>query len=263
MFRLRPSGLPEEPTYPADLDKLGYFISQKDEICSKQSEREHYRFYNNRNHRHNIVRREAFHTCLRKEILNRLSNLGVWPLYLPQKTTEKPTQEAHIPILTTPPAELRTKKHIVLINNASNEDLAIWSWRVVSQAGGINLGSAISLVDEIRDRCLKQNRSNDTVPGFIILNPGQQVYSYSKDTTLTYDSWSALPRDSAVHEMHRIHPKLNFVDGHRSHQEHVESVFKTVIDDENFVRKDATIMLIGLRDGGHELSSFLDQNCKL
>lgn len=44
MFRLRAKGLPTDPVFPADLDKLGYYITSDDQIRNKENPSDPYRF---------------------------------------------------------------------------------------------------------------------------------------------------------------------------------------------------------------------------
>lgn len=44
MFRLRAKGLPADPVFPPDLDKLGYYINGDDQIRNKQYPSDPYRF---------------------------------------------------------------------------------------------------------------------------------------------------------------------------------------------------------------------------
>ena len=65
MFRLRAKGLPADPEFPRDLDKLGYYTNLEDQVRNKQFPAYPYRYKITRNHRHNVVYKEAFNECIR------------------------------------------------------------------------------------------------------------------------------------------------------------------------------------------------------
>jgi len=260
MFRLKASGLPDDPIFPESLDALGYTINDADEIVSKQYSKEHFRFYSNQNARYNELRREAFHTAIRKIVIDRLRERDIFPLHLPQLTTDKPELEPHTTILTTKIGELLEKDLIIVINLCDRDDLGIFSWRTVAKSGGINAGSVIGFVDEVIARCSKQGREDKQLPGFIILNPGQRLYSHTRNAMLTNESWDALPRESLVHDGALVYNE-NQVAGHLDPQQHVESVFAQVIDNPKFVRKDAKLLALGVMNGGTDLATYLDKHC--
>ncbi|KAI9720735.1 MAG: hypothetical protein M1828_005526 [Chrysothrix sp. TS-e1954] len=263
MFKRIPASLPKDPTWPHNFKGLGFFIDESQRIKSIEYPTDYFRFYHNTNERWNDVHREAMHECIRHEVLARLAKLNVNPLYIPTLSTERPsTTIAHIPILTTPPAELRQKKRIIVIVNRVFEDLAIWAYRVLSREGGIDVGSAVAFIKDILARAAARQidssiTNNDEVPGIIILNPGQLLYSYKHARAMTPVAWDALPRKSAVHPPATVHPEYNHIPGNKTVEEHIEYVLGNVIANEELVAKDAKCYLIGLGDGGQALMNVL------
>lgn len=257
MFRLRARGLPADPSFPADLDKLGYYINGDDQIRSKQYPADPYRFSVNKNSRYNDVYKEAFNQTVREEVIRRLESLDLEPFYLPQCTNEKPVQTASIPIMMTPPEQLKHCKSVIVINNTWKDDLGIWSYRVASNIGTVDSGSAVSIVKDI----VRRLPYEDAAPGFIILNPGQMMYSYRVDRAMTMSSWDAQPRASGVHEAAIAHP-LNQIPYNNSSAEHVSYVFKNVIQNEKFVLRSASIYCIARDDGAGTIAEYLDKNCR-
>ena len=214
--------------------------------------------------------------CIRAEISSRLTDLNVPPLYIPTLGTIKPPpSSAHIPIHCTPPHLLRTKRRIIVLVNRAAEDLGVWSYRVVSKTGGINAGSVVSLVRELRDRAEKTANASttpdaspearaqlleDNMPGILVLNPGCLLYSYTHGKALTPMSWDALPRKSAVHPPPRFHPKYNRVDGNHTADEHLRYVFDNVMNYDKFVSKDAEVYIVAAADGSESVIRFLDES---
>ena len=160
--------------------------------------------------------------------------------------------------------------------NKPFEDLAIWAYRTLSKQGGINAGSAVSLVQEIRRRASIRARKlavtagrnikdspptpdeiEAQTPGIIILNPGQLLYSYAQGRAMTPMSWDARPRKSAVHPAPRIHAVHNFVPGNRSADEHTDFVFRHIIGDPAIVSPSAELYMISIADGADGLLEYL------
>ena len=62
MFRRLPNTLPKDPSFPADLEKLGYFINDNDQIRQIKKPDQKYQFVVNRNDRVNEVYKEAMNS---------------------------------------------------------------------------------------------------------------------------------------------------------------------------------------------------------
>ena len=59
MFRRRPHTLPKDPSFPTDLEQLGYFINEKDQIRQIRNPEQKYQFAVNKIDRINDVYKEA------------------------------------------------------------------------------------------------------------------------------------------------------------------------------------------------------------
>jgi len=72
MFRRLPNHLPKDPTFPTDLEGLGYFINDNDQIRQAANPDQKYQFKINRNDRVNDVYKEAMNSesCL-NDLVNR------------------------------------------------------------------------------------------------------------------------------------------------------------------------------------------------
>lgn len=62
MFRRLPNSLPKDFTFPADLDQLGYFVNENDQIRQKANPDQKYQYRINRNDRVNDVYKEAMNS---------------------------------------------------------------------------------------------------------------------------------------------------------------------------------------------------------
>ena len=62
MFRRLPNTLPEDPSFPADLEKLGYSLNKDDQIRQIRNPEQKYQYVVNRNERVNDVYKEAMNS---------------------------------------------------------------------------------------------------------------------------------------------------------------------------------------------------------
>jgi hypothetical protein len=62
MFRRLPTGLPKDPTFPANLTELGYFINDKDQIRMIEKPDEKFLYAINKNERVNEMHKEAMNS---------------------------------------------------------------------------------------------------------------------------------------------------------------------------------------------------------
>jgi hypothetical protein len=62
MFRRLPNSLPADPSWEANLFKLGYFINDKSQIRQLRKPTERFNFKVTDNDRFNEVHKEAFHS---------------------------------------------------------------------------------------------------------------------------------------------------------------------------------------------------------
>lgn len=202
--------------------------------------------------------------CIRKEISDRLTALKVPLLYLPNFTTDPPTAPTpFLPIHCTPLSLLRKKDNIVVLVNRAREDLGVLSYRVLSKSGGVNAGSAVSIVRELYQRAVSAAKTNGTaieeeMPGIVILNTGQLLFSHQARRAVTPTSWDALPRKSATHPPARIHEKWNRVEGNKTIEEHVQYVFEKLLANDKYVDPEAQLYIMGIGEGGDEVLKYLD-----
>ncbi|KAI9796690.1 MAG: hypothetical protein M1833_006030 [Piccolia ochrophora] len=253
MYRLLPGHLPKDPTFPHDLKGLGYFINDKDYIKSISEPAEDFDFFVTKSYRHNKMRGEAMSACMRKLVLERLEKLSLPILRLPIGTL---ATEPHVPILASP--DLSSKKRLVVVLGEAFQDLGIWAYRSVGREGlgGINDGSAINFVKEVQKAPL--SRSDDSDAGIIIANPGQLLWWRRGKQPVTFQTWYALPRKSAVHGPRRIDDVKNRVPGNGNCAKHVEYVFNEVVA--KLAREDVKLYVLGVADGGTDMLSFLNKN---
>jgi hypothetical protein len=207
--------------------------------------------------------------------LKRVSALGIKQLYLPSLTNTKP-DGPHVPILAPRAEALKTRKRVIaIINDDTHQDLGILAYRELQRDGGLNGGSIVSFLKDlvtrnevdvdVIEKFAKDGagvEADGQVPGVIVLNTAQLLYSHKFNRALSARSWTALPRKSISHDVVMVHLVENHVEGHHTPQEHIKSVFDTVIKNPAFVAPDAEVYVIAIENGVDKLLDVLNQDCK-
>jgi hypothetical protein len=247
--------------------------------------------------RHNEARDESMHgnlpttwiwsqltivACVRKEVQERLYKLGVDPYYFPGMSATKPAGP-HIPILAPPPGVLHVRKRVFIVVNDSSQDLGILSYSRLQRDLGVNGGSIVSLAKELVRLNSDNDRDDDSdfapelrkvpseirekkkdlIPGLIVMNTGQLLYSHKLNKAMTLRSWLVQRRRSIIHNPPQIHEQENRVEGHRTPAEHIKTVFDEVICNGERVDDNAEIYLIAIGDGLEHVLKVLEGDCKL
>jgi hypothetical protein len=263
MYRRLPHTLPKDADYPRDLNKLGFFVNDKDQIKYTSFPKDPFRWNITTNDRYNDCHQQSVKSCISNEIIDRLYKLGVEQVWLPDLNTSKPASKTGptMPILTTEPIKLKNAKRIVVIVNRTTEDLGIWSWKIARGDEGIEAGTILSFVKDMQARA-KANGVDEADIAILMLNPGQLLYSYKHHEAMTTSSWQNMTRPSALHMAPVVDEQANRTEGNSTSEEHLRWVMKNVVDDEDWVARDAQLFFIGVGDGGMELLQMLDEECK-
>ncbi|RYN62424.1 hypothetical protein AA0118_g5530 [Alternaria tenuissima] len=269
MFRRIENTLEPDPSFPANLKELGFFINSSGDIRMINAPEKPYVYHATNNDRVNEVR-----PCQRKEVEQRLSYLGLNCIHLPDFAMTKPNGP-HVPILAPLPEVLKTRKRIIVLVNDTMQDLGILAYRQLQRELGINGGSVVNFVKEMIKRSSTDNDAEKdasifrdgyvledkaTTPALIVLNTGQLLYSHKYDQAMTLRSWSAMPRKSVAHDMIRIHHEENRVPGHKDAKDHVKTVFDQVICNPDRVSADAEVYVIAIEDGTESVLKLLTDN---
>ncbi|THC91880.1 hypothetical protein EYZ11_008657 [Aspergillus tanneri] len=264
MFVYRREDLPPEPEFPAQLDKLGYFINDKDQIRKISHPDHEFQFKINKNPRWNEMQREAMNNCVRNIISSRLRALSLTTLKLPLLSTPG---DAHVPILVS--SNLSTASRIIVVFGEPSQDLGVWAYRSTN-TDGIDIGSAVCFAravlhpeahnlgannaeasaSESESTPASGPGSNRSGTALIIANTGQLIWHCGSQRAVTLQTWLALPRASAVDPPLTM-TRRNKIPGNTSWQEHIDCVFDEVLAaGSRLIREDATIQVVGLVDGG-------------
>ncbi|PWY91008.1 hypothetical protein BO70DRAFT_307468 [Aspergillus heteromorphus CBS 117.55] len=242
MFVFQQKDLPKEPVFPADLEKLGYFINDQDQIRKIADPAEEFQFKINKNPRWNELQREAMNACIRNIVSVRLRNLGLVTLRLP--LTSKST-EPYVPILVS--KNLSTASRVIVVFGEPIQDLGIWAYRTVGTES-IDAGSAIAFTRAVLSKNDKASSSEKTA--LVLANTGQLTWHCGTRQPMTLTSWMNMPRKSAV-DPALVMTRRNNIPGNEYWQNHVDYVFEKILAARGrLVKKDAKIGVIGLADGG-------------
>lgn len=217
--------------------------------------------------------------CSRAEVIERVSKLGIRQLYLPQFSTTKPNGP-HIPILTPPLETLKARKRIIVVINDTVQDLGILAYRQLQRELGVNGGSVVNFAKEMIKRSAVTNDTEKSdistsifhdgagamddseIPGLIVMNTGQLLYSHKYKRAMTIRSWYALPRKSIAHDHIRIHDQENYVEGHRTSTEHIKTVFDELLCNPDRIATEAEVYVIAIEGGVDNVLEVFRTDCK-
>ncbi|KAL6866790.1 Arb2 domain-containing protein [Trichoderma novae-zelandiae] len=249
MFLRLWSGLPEDATFASDLEGLGYFINDDDEIRSIEQPDNYFNFFINRNPRICARQRFEFNHAMESIVHERLEREGMQKVLLPQAT---PATEPHTPIFITP--NLETKTRIVVIFGEPTRELGLVAGRVANGAGGINEGSMVSVV-----RALGSQRSSPddaSPPGIVLANMGQTYWWPEGKRAITVSASAALPLPSLLHKGVREVPSLNRIPGNENPTEHVKHIFDEVLG--SMAGEKAVLDVVAVGEACEIVERFLD-----
>ncbi|CAH0039923.1 unnamed protein product [Clonostachys solani] len=250
MFRRLPSGLPKDADFPADLEKLGYYVNDGDEIRSIEDPDYYFKFFLSKNERVNQRQRFSFNQALETIVHQRLTEKGLEKIRLPLGT---PPSKPHVPIFVD--ADLKSKKRVIVMFGEMSQDLGVLAGRIANGARGINTGSMVSVVDAAR----AETSPGEAAPGLVLANMGQLRWWPEGQRAVTSTGWLGTPLPSLVHAGRRHVPEVNDIPGNETGQDHVRCVFDEVLA--QMVDKDAVIDIITIDAmTSEEVEKFLDKN---
>ncbi|KAI3392324.1 hypothetical protein diail_5875 [Diaporthe ilicicola] len=270
MFRRRWSGLPEDPSFPSDLEELGYFVEPKsDEIRQIDDPRYYFHYFESKNERYNDCKRFAFNKAVRDQLIHpRLEALGLTKLALPLGAdpaayTTTTTNNPHVPIFVSP--GLKSKKRVVVIVGESEQELGVIAHRVVGGQGGVDKGSMVGIARALlhprqQDHPHDQDQDNGSDTGVVLANTGELWWWAEGGRGLTPRGALGAPMRSAVHwGRFRDAGAAGSVPRNGDALAHVACVFDQVLGNSaEFVGPGAEVQVVGVGDGAIAVQRFLD-----
>ncbi|KAL9619642.1 MAG: hypothetical protein Q9160_005748 [Pyrenula sp. 1 TL-2023] len=255
MFRRLSNSLPPDPAFPDDIEKLGYFINDHDQIRMISEPKSGFKYVISKNDRVNDNHKEAMNACIRRIVLSRLHDLSLQTLPLPFGSTP---EQPHIPILTSP--NLPRASRIILVLGDTVQDLGIFAYRMMVQS--INTGCAVDFAQDALSTPspADSNTVSEGEVGMVIGNPGQLIWSNIERCAMTHATWRTLPRKSAMHPPATIDQNRNRVPGHETVEAHVSSIFEQVLSSPQLANPNAKISVIALEVTARVLVQYLASN---
>ncbi|KAG5923320.1 hypothetical protein E4U42_004993 [Claviceps africana] len=253
MFRRLWTGLPKDAVFASGLEGLGarltarrtrYFINQDDEVRSIENPDNYFKFFVNRNPRVNQRQRFEFDAALRGVIHQRLLDEGLEMRRLPLGAGP---DEPHVCILASP--DLARSTRVVVLFGEPTHHLGVLAGRVASGPGGINKGSMVSVVRELRGQA-------PSPPAMVIADPAELYWWPEGRRGLTVADSAAIPLPSLVHAGRRYRRDRNGVPGNGSPAEHVAYMFDV------FLRRElgagARLSVVAVGQSCELVTGFLD-----
>jgi hypothetical protein len=173
--------------------------------------------------------------------------------------------QPHVPIFTS--HDLDKKSRVVLIFGETCQNFGVLAHRVAGGPGGINKGSLVSVVREIKStlstvgdvtdgKHMNGNNYKDTqLPGIILANTGQLWWWPEGKRSVGPVERHEVPMKSAVHLGRQTDEQHNAVPGNRNPDEHVRYIFEAVVA--SLVANDAKLDVIAVGDATELVQKYL------
>ena len=133
--------------------------------------------------------------------------------------------------------------------------LGALAMRVVNGCGGIDKGSLVSIVREIKKQ--RSSPSDENSPGIIIANPAELWWWPEGKRALDIPRRNRVPMMSAVHLRRLDDDRVNKIPQNDTPLRHTEYMFKHVFG--YLITKDAKVDIIGIGNGSDAIGYFLGQ----
>ncbi|RSL81021.1 hypothetical protein CEP51_006157 [Fusarium floridanum] len=227
MFRRRWSGLPKDASFASDLEGLGYFVNDEDEIRSIKDPDCYYKFFISKNMRVNERQRFHFNAAMQDVIHERLMKRGL--LRIPLGTEEK-----HCPVFIS--STTATAARIIVILGEPVQNVGMLAGRVASGPGGLTKGSIISVVRAIAKQ--KGTTHAPCPPSVVIANMGERHWWPEGKRAITVADSTDIPLPSLVHTGRKYIKELNEIPGSETADAHMATVFKNIAEWNDFAKID-------------------------
>lgn len=254
MFRRLSSDLPADPSYAAaNLAGLGLTISSSDGRVQRLDDPSRgFEYFVSDLQRANDKHRSAVLDFVESEIEALLGqDLDVKKAYLSgengrEVSVTKPEHGTkYVDIYATDLDKLRDKDRVIVIVGETNTNLGILSTFGVLKDLGLVKGSIIHLL-----HCCVEAYGARSIepPGFIILNPGQLLYSHKEHRNMSFEQWWCRDKENALAPDYVIDETHNRLNGHRRPEDHVSTVLESVVP--GLVKEGVKVSIIGVVEGG-------------
>lgn len=176
----------------------------------------------------------------------RIEGLGMQKLGLPLGT---PKSKPHVSIFAD--GDLKNKDRVVVIFGETTQDLGLVAGRVANGPGGINKGSMVSVIQELRAQ------GDQHAPGIVLANMGQLYWWPEGGRALTMPAKAAIPMSSLVHCGVKYVPSLNDIPQNECPKRHVKHMFEEVLP--ALMNQEAKLDIIVIGDSCDIVERFLHE----
>lgn len=152
----------------------------------------------------------------------------------------------------------------MVIFGESDQELGVIAHRVIGGKGGVNEGSMVGVVKALMRQgwgeMKKPEKDDDGGPGIVLANTGELWWWPEGGRGLTARQSQAVPMKSCVHWGRFYDAAANAIPGNEGVDQHVESVFESVLGNPELVSAGIDIQVLGVGDGAVAAARYLDRN---
>ena len=152
--------------------------------------------------------------------------------------------------------DLHKKDRVVLVFGERNNTVGLLASRVANGPGGINKGSMISVVRELRNQ--KATRKSSSAPGIVLANTGQLYWWPEGKRALTLKARPRIPLPSIVHAGYKPRSELNSIPGQETGEQHIQYMFDHVVKSKTAGTSIIDVIAIG--NTCDKVQKFLDKH---
>jgi len=265
-FRRSDVNIPKEVTFPENLSKLGFTITPAGLVVDKQTGK-FFEFQKYAEHTTNQQRYNTVHKAVRKKVYGVLSPMGVNNLYFHEDPNtnaqyavrEKPASPS-IRILTN--GDLNKRKELYLVVGDSKEDLGVFSRKAMMTEHGVFHGTVLGLVKTVRDAAMPSGSgveakiSESDLPGVVVLNPGETLWSPKEKECMTAVTWADRERANGFSFPYKVTDPFNRVSGHEDARHHVEHCLTSFLN--YAVAPNTRVNIIAVGDASQHVLAYLN-----
>lgn len=254
MFRRTGTDLPEDVSFPADLNALGLKRDLLGHYVQIEHPDEFYQYEQFATKHANDKFHEAVHEAIRNDVYGMLDEMGIKLFHAHDKTVsvhhDIPEEKPKIKLLQGG-FDADTVDVYVFIGD-SRRELGIFSRLTTATVGGPHEGSVLGIA-----KALRTESSWSFLPAILVLNPGELLYSYESKSCMTQDTWNTRKRPNAFSEPYAV-KEANKVLGHATSREHVKTVLERILP-QLLNHHHKRIHIIAIGDGGENVLEYLDE----
>lgn len=269
-FRRTDVNIPKQVTFPESLSKLGFTITPAGLVVDKATGK-FFEFQKYAEHTINQQRYNAIHKAVRKKVYGALSVKGVTDLFFAEDPNTDSQSAVHekpafpsIRILSSPLGDLTKCKELYLVVGDSKEDLGVFSRKAMMREEGLFHGTVLGLVEIVRGAAVPGGSEVDDeakipesdLPGVVILNPGETLWSPKEKECMTAVTWADRERANGFSVSYKVTNPFNRISGHENAERHVKHCLYSFLN--YAVAPTTRINIIALGDASQHVLAYLN-----